>query len=433
MAALRRWAAAALAAVLLLAAAGPARAHAGLRSTTPAAGDTVRGSPPRLTLRFTEPVDAAQSGLRLLRPDGTVTVLLPQHDAGDVTAITSQLPPLAPGGYRVEWRTLSADGHPVDGSFVFYVAGDGTAASPRLAPPPAERAETKAAPPVPLLAAVLRGLGVGALACLVGLLVMVISSAAGDERVRRLALAMAWAAPLLLAAHALAWAAYARGGHGDGHSPLTHLLFQTGPGHLEMSRAALALLALWALALARMPKLALGFALVAVLATGVTGHPAAIHPAWTIPTKALHVAALAVWLGGLAALSTTAREGDGFRAMALRASSLALAAVLLILATGVVETLVLAPSLPLLVKSAYGAVLLAKLLGFAALVAMGARNRFRLVPRLPADDALIALRRSVRWELAVMAMVLLAAGVLAYVPVPRPPEPADPSVPVSHS
>jgi copper transport protein len=413
----RRRAGAALAAALLLASPGAARAHAGLVSSAPAAGDTLRQAPTRVVLRFTEPVDASSSGLVLLGSNLRIT-LAPRRDPGDVTALVAALPPLGPGGYRVQWRTLSADGHPVYGSFVFFVAGAGAAVGPA---PPEHPLEREVKPSFPVLAAVLRAAGVGSLAALAGVLMMMVASAPPPEaRVWRLALALAWAAPALLAAHALAWAAYARGGHGDGGAPLRHLLFETGPGHLEMTRAALALLALWALALARRPGLALGFAALAIVATGLTGHPAALHPAWTVPAKAIHVAAVALWTGGLAVLYLTAARGGDHRALALRVSSLSLAAVVALTVTGAVQAWLFAPSLALLANSTYGAVLLAKLLGMAVLVAIGARNRWRLVPRLPADDARASLRRAVRWELAVMALVLLAAGVLAYVPVPHP-------------
>jgi copper transport protein len=410
-----RWAAAVLsAAALLLASPGAARAHAGLLSSTPAAGDTLREAPRRIVLRFTEPVEASSSGLVLLGWDGRAVTLVPQRDLADVAAFTAELPTVVPGGYRVQWRTLSADGHPVEGSFVFFVGAPGAT----LAPAPPERAmEEAASPAARVLAAALRGLGVGALAALYGLLLIVTRiGSAGDERTRRLVLALAWAAPVLLAAHAVAWAVYARGPGGG--EPLGHLLFGTLPGRVEVVRAGLAVLALWALALARRPGLALGFAAAAVAASGFTGHSAAIHPAWSVPAKAIHVAAVAVWTGGLAVLFVTTRRDADHRALAVRVSSLSLAAVVALAATGALQTLLFAP-LALLVRSTYGAVLLAKLVGMAVLVAIGARNRYRLVPRLPAEDARVSLRRAVGWELAVMSLVLLAAGLLAYVPVPR--------------
>lgn len=411
---MRRWAAAAFTAALLLAGARTADAHAGLVSSTPAAGDTLRSAPARLVLRFTEPVEASSSGIVLLTPDGGALTLPPRRDPADVASLLADLPALGPGGYRVEWRILSADGHPVDGSFVFYLAD----AHGMATPAPAERALAPPSSPLPrLVAAGLRGLGVGALAALGGLLAFALRFGLGEEpRVRRWMNILSAAGALLLAAHAAAWAVYARGSTSE---PLGTLLTATAPGRVELARAALALLALWAIALARRPGLALAFVAAAVAASGFAGHSLAIHPAWSVPAKALHVAALSVWLGGLVALRLTTRGGEGFRVIAEQVSNLSLAAVLVLAATGVAQTLLFSPGLALLACSAYGAVLAAKLAGMAALLGLGARNRYRLVPALPADGARAALRRSVAWELAVMTFVLLAAGLLAYVPVPR--------------
>jgi len=281
-----------------------------------------------------------------------------------------------------------------------------------------------AVPSTPWLAAALRGMGVGALAAAAGvLLLLFLGRATPEPRVEHLALGLSLAAVVLLAAHALAWAAYARDPFGN--EALLHPLTATQPGQLELIRLGFALMAVWAIGLARRVEFALVMAVMGVASTGVAGHAAAIEPAWNIPAKALHVCALAVWAGGLAVLAWTGRRGDEFRATALRASSLSLGAVAVLLATGVVQTLLVSPGLARLLHSTYGTVLIAKVIGMAVLVALGARNRYRLVPHLPADDARAALRRAVRVELAVMLLVLLAAGLLAYVPVPRVPY--DPS------
>jgi copper transport protein len=421
VAALRRWTAAALvAAAVLVGAPRTVAAHAGLVSSTPAAGDTLRQPLARLRLRFSEPVEAVSSRLALRTGDGRTLVLTPRADPADVAAVLAELPALADGGYRVEWRILSADGHPVDGSFTFVVNAGGQArGSVDLAPPaPAEAADAPAGGP-PGGAALLRGLGVGVLAAAAGLLLFLAWIAPADSgRTRTLAFLLAWAAPLLLAGHAAAWAAYA--GVTGGTPATTELFSGTLPGRVEAARVLLALLALWALALARRPGLAFVFSAAAVVVSGWSGHSAALHPVWTVPARAVHVGALAVWIGGLLAVVSTAEEGEPFRALARRVSSLSLAAVVLITVTGVVQTILFVPDLRRLFSTLYGAVLLAKLVGFAALVALGARNRFRLIPGLPAPASRVALRRSVAWEIALMVLVLLAAGLLAYVPVPRP-------------
>jgi putative copper resistance protein D len=63
-----------------------------------------------------------------------------------------------------------------------------------------------------------------------------------------------------------------------------------------------------------------------------------------------------------------------------------------------------------LFTSAYGLTALAKILGLTALIALAARNRTRLVPTLPASRA--RLLRSVRHEIMLGLLILLAAGLI---------------------
>jgi putative copper export protein len=64
--------------------------------------------------------------------------------------------------------------------------------------------------------------------------------------------------------------------------------------------------------------------------------------------------------------------------------------------------------------------MLAKSAGFAALVAFGAYNRFRLIPALDAGEAgARPLRKSVRLEIIVVMVTVLIAVVLSQVPSPQ--------------
>jgi methionine-rich copper-binding protein CopC len=106
-------------ALLFLPLALVAQAHSELRSSVPAAGARLGVSPPRIELRFNEPVqltalrlvDAHQATIRLHRETG-------MEARADATAV---LPPLAPGGYRIVWAAISADGHPIRGTIRFEV------------------------------------------------------------------------------------------------------------------------------------------------------------------------------------------------------------------------------------------------------------------------------------------------------------------------
>ena len=112
-----------LTAILFLAPAGEAMAHARLVKADPAVGSTVANAPTRIWLKFNEVIRPAASGVKLTGPDGHGVVLSPlTKDPKDPTAVAAPTPPnLAPGLYKVEWKALSPDGHHTQGDFGFTV------------------------------------------------------------------------------------------------------------------------------------------------------------------------------------------------------------------------------------------------------------------------------------------------------------------------
>jgi putative copper export protein len=204
-------------------------------------------------------------------------------------------------------------------------------------------------------------------------------------------------------------------------SDSTSALLASSIGKIELWRTGLAMLALWALALARRQRLALLFAIAALVVSGASGHSAAIDPVWTEPARALHLLAGAAWLGSLLYLVSYDRDASGtFARDASRVSTIALVGAIIVILSGVLQALLFLSSPGDLFSSAYGAVLLAKIVGFLILVAFGAHHRYRILPRL-AHDATISGRftATVRSEVAVMAIVVLLGGLLAYVSPPH--------------
>ena len=418
----------------------PPATHATLVSSEPTANSRLTASPPRVRLVYSEPVEGRLARVTLVPTTGAPIVLRAGADPRDVHAVIAVVDSLAPGSYRVEWRVVSADGHPVDGKFVFAV-GDTTLGSPAPNPPATPAAEPEPdqdlEPDVwgpeafgaPIVPAVLRGAALAALMATAGLLLCLAGAAPNapqmrDRRVRALISVVAVAAPVLLGAHLVAWLINTSPEHELDASWVTSALGTT-VGQIELARTALALLALWAWWLARRPRIALAFAAMALAVSGAAGHSAAIQPAWAVPAKAIHLLASAVWLGGLLWLAVRPVSDDiaVFATDAHRVSSRALTAVIAVAFTGVVQTRLFLPSWGDLVTSAYGWLALAKAAGFLALVAFGAYNRQRLIPRLAAAARSVTdvavLRASVARELVVMALVILLGGLLAYVPPPE--------------
>lgn len=389
--------------------------HAHLVASIPAAGDTVRETPAVLRLEFSEPVEHALSRIRILGPDGSEIELEVRADPADVRALLASPPLLASGGYRVVWRIVSTDGHPVAGDFAFYVLLSAVPDTTLLAPPPPVPEASRSV--VGVVAA--RWATLSALLALAGLLAFAPSD--------RMVLALALAAPFLLAVQLAAWAVYAA--PDAGLAEAIGLALGTGSGRLDALRIVLAALALWAVGLARRPRLALAFAMAAVLTGAALGHALGTVPIVSIPAKGLHLVAAALWLGGLLAIARAGAGGPD-PALARRVSSVALAAVVAIAVTGVLQALVLLPDLGALFGSTYGRVLLAKVAGLALLAGFGAHHRGRLLPRLADASTGRRLHGSVRREVAVFLAVAAVAAALAHIPPPGlPPSlpPAEPS------
>jgi copper transport protein len=400
-----------------------AAVHAHLVSSSPADGEALEESPREIRLVFSEPVEAALS--RVVFVSATAERVVPvRADSTDVRVLVGELPSLPVAEYRVDWRTVSADGHPVEGSFRFTVLGPAvvdSAASVRPAPAPAPAgghagghgdSGPNAATGV---SAILRGLALFSLLVLAGWLVQIVSLEDPSRGALRVAVVLAIAASALLGAHFAVWLWHVTPAGG---APDLAAALRTGPGRVEAIRVGLALLALWAVGLAKRPWPALTLALAAVLVSGATGHSAGIDPRWSIPLKSLHLIALAVWMGGVAWLAVAALGDDALRASAARVSGLALGAVAVVGLTGLGQSALFLPGLDAVIGSAYGRLVLAKAAGLAALVAFGGWNRVRLMPRLAAGDGPKALRASTRRELALMLAISLVAGILAYVPPP---------------
>lgn len=417
----------------------PSAKHATLVSSEPAANSRLASAPTQVRLVYSEPIEGKLAKVSIVPASGTTIVLRAGGDPRDVHAVIAPVDALSAGTYKVQWRVVSADGHPVDGSFSFTV-GDTTASTPvapvtppQPAPEPREEPEVwgPAAFGAPLIPAVLRGTGLGALMAAAGLLLFMAgakpnAAQRGDARLRSVTTTFAIAAPVLLGAHLVTWLintspdlkfdpAWAA-------SALT-----TTVGKIELWQVGLTILALWAWWLARRTRLALLFAAAAVVVSGAVGHAAAIAPAWAVPAKAIHLLASAIWVGGLLWLLIRPAGDDVllFATDADRVSSRALWAVVAVAFTGVVQTRLFLDSWSGLVTSAYGLLVLAKTAGLLVLVAFGAYNRQRVMPRLtgtPNATEVSVLRASVTREIVVVAIVILLGGLLAYVPPPNETE-----------
>lgn len=161
-------------------------------------------------------------------------------------------------------------------------------------------------------------------------------------------------------------------------------------------------------------------------AIGGEGVEGVLHPAADV----LHLIAAAAWLGmlvplalllGLAADDAAALAT--VRAATLRFSTLGLVSVGTLLASGIVNTWYLVGSIPALLDTDYGRLVLVKIALFSLMVAVAAVNRQRLTPTLVIDRRAAAiartrrqLRRNATIEASLGAVVIAVVAVLGVLP-----------------
>ena len=460
----------------------PASAHATLATTTPADGARLSAAPSEVRLEFTEAVELGAGYARVLAPGGE------RVDAGgaavDGAVVTIPLRGGLPdASYVVTYRVVSEDSHPISGAYAFVV-GDG-----ELLAPSAVTGEQDLDPVVAGALPAARWLGFAGVALGFGVPVfLLVCWPAGwaVPRMRRLASIGLAAAVLGGLMTFLLQGPYAAGtGLGSLLDPsLLATTTSSAFGLTLLLRVLCALLLAAALAVIWRRRTRPSAALIAVaavpaaglvLTTAAVGHPVAGPlPALAVPITAVHVTAMAVWLGGLTALLTgVVRPGVPPAVMATALptfSRLAFWAVVALAATGILQSVREVGSPVAVVTTTYGWLLVAKLLLVLLLLAAAGiarawvqqhlgvpRNRPRgrrvtahafteaadtvaqhaAGTRQPveveaATADLGAFRRSVLVEVAVGAVVLALSAVLVGTPPARSQvaEPVDVTLPL---
>ncbi|CNF78628.1 copper resistance protein CopC [Mycobacterium tuberculosis] len=426
----------ALAALALLAV--PADAHTALRSSTPADGEVVAGTPARVSLTFTEPVRPVPGGVRVLGPEG-------RDVSGDLSAEGSEvtvtvLPPAASdagqGTYTVSWRVVSADSHPVAGAFTFAVGhpsatpaggGDGIA--------PDHSGDVQA---VPVLRTTARFLAYAGFAMLAGVAAFCAYAYRKGPELRwvRRVMATGWAALVAGTLGALLlYTPYTNGtGLASAFRPASlREAMLDAAGRALVVQAAIAVVSplLLRRAWAALPvshgrqRLVFGAcAAVAACALAATwplsGHAVAgPRPLVTTLAGTAHVCAMALWVGGLTALALTVRarpDDPAAVTAAARFSWVAAGSVGVLALTGLHQARLRVETPEALTTTRYGVTLLVKLALVAGVLAVAFFSR-RALRRRRTAAVPVRLGRLVAVETAgTLAVIMVTAPLVSMQP-----------------
>lgn len=113
--------------LLALALAPPAvHAHDTLIATDPEDGATLETSPEQITLTYSANILDVSPVVRISDEDGELlTEITPRVEGPD--AIADIADPLPAGTHTIQWRVVSSDGHPIEGTFTITVEQDAAA------------------------------------------------------------------------------------------------------------------------------------------------------------------------------------------------------------------------------------------------------------------------------------------------------------------
>ena len=435
-----------LAAAAALALPAAAWAHAALLRTDPVASRTINKAPTEVRLTYSEPVEPRFAIVSVTDAQGSqVTAGDPASVPGQPQTLVTPLRNVPEGWYLVFWRVISADGHPVRGAFTFAI-GPNAGPPPQFQVPSLSETATTTQLLIARWAVFLTLFAALGLFVLRALIARPVARLVSGTSLRPLSIALGVALVAALVAVpiyvVLATAQFTLRSAFDLGDVLP-VARASGFGRdfldLELVLALFAAAATVSIAVDRPERpqrsvvelLALTAALVAgagtLLLPALAGHAGQKSPrGLALPLDAVHLAAGAIWLGGLIGLVVfwlnVGREG---RVAALgvvvpRFSAVAFVSVLVLIGTGIGQSLLELPTLATLWQTSYGKALVVKIvLLFAALV-LAAVNLARTKPRLqaagarPSDGpgAALLLRRLVQGEILFVVGALFAAAVL---------------------
>ena len=393
----------------------PALAHNTFDSSSPFEGETIESSPAQWSITFAKSVPLETFSGEIINGDGIRTQLTNAVHGSSDNIVVVQLPPTLAGAITARWKLVSSDGHVVSGRVAFSV-GATTTSTVAAATPSSSEPETTVdateefnnATSVPeAVRWSLRMLGYLAIIFLGGLIfaeIFLAEGALAASAGRRL---------LLMSSAAITVVPILQGwiflADVDGYSffkaPLnTFDLFSSTPGSMMLTRALTGAAISYATIVA-WPQLTntikerqtIGLIGLYLVTLAYTSHSRSqALPLLGIPVDVLHVAASAVWLGGLAVIALTVIPlVDPKNALLTytRYGRYAQYAVITIVITGVIQTLRLhGVSLSSLFGERHGQILLLKIVAVGLMLKVGDINRRRLLKNLPTEESSMTKR-----------------------------------------
>ncbi|WP_188988447.1 copper resistance CopC/CopD family protein [Paenibacillus nasutitermitis] len=399
---------------------GTAQAHAELERSIPEANTRLDGTPEAVELFFNEPIEPKAGTVEVLDAKSNSVTSNDPVVSQDRKSLKLQLPKLGEGVYTVSYQVISADGHPVSGSYVFVIGNppegiDASTFDPHKAMGHEGHSSTTQLSTEQFVLYAVRIAYYASLLLAAGFMLWSVltrsrSTLAEDTLKKWGQLGMR----ALLVSSLLYVFIHSREILKDyPSSEYSRLFLSTSIGQIWVALILLAIAGFAALRFNRAVKLVWLAAILGV--ESWSGHAVVFRPKLlSVLFDFIHLAAAAVWVGGLVlVLALWFRDRKEAGRFALGFSKAALLSIAVLALSGVGMTLLFLPSLNYLFYTSWGILLMVKT-GFVLLVLVTGGILHMRTRRgdLPTTALL-------RIDAGLMAAIVVAAALFTYIsPVP---------------
>ncbi|WP_284036310.1 copper resistance protein CopC [Neobacillus sp. 114] len=398
--------------LFLLATPKAAFAHAVLEKAVPAQDIHLQSSPKEITLTFNERLENEFFTLKVFDENGEEIGRTKAKLSVDQKELDLKLPKLADGNYTVSYQVVSADGHPVKGSYIFSV-GEGFAGKSKTVPIQQgdELSPLTSVGRIFYYLALLLAAGWiwwGAMAR--KQLVLLHELKQSHESIARLLL-------MVFIIANFEFGAMLAGGYLDqwSLSNLIAMIIDTTAGLSWMITTILLLLGF--VILFRNPWVDSVWVVLILGAKSVNGHAFAFEPRLlTVSLDLLHLLAAAIWAGGLLYILLYIKKFQEHVQKFIKLfSAAALISMVVLIGTGLISTFIYLPKIQYLLETRWGTLLIVKTNLVLVVIAVAAALRLYLKKQ---DEGNI--RRLVKLDFILMLSIVCIVGALTYLsPIPE--------------
>jgi copper transport protein len=395
-----------------------ASAHASLVQAVPEANSHLSESPSVISVTFNEQLDTGLYYIKVLDHKGSAVTNQSAKMNAEQTGLELELPKLPDGIYLVSYHVISGDGHPVGGSYPITIGNPPLSSDSPTVPSATvhQHGGAQSLTVSSLMQYLARGLWYFTLLALTGWVVWLrIPKAGGAESRQSLA---AWTLNLqrahFVALLLLIFTHMEDLIGGGGTKEIWELFTGTGIGFSWILMLGLSLLGFLVLQRFAWVDVLWAFALLAVKSG--SGHAVAFSPRLaTIPLDFIHLAAAALWVGGLLLLAVKWRKKEANTSVYVRTfSNMAFISIVVLTLSGSASILLFLPKLRYLLDTQWGILMLVKI-GVVLLV-IGIAAMLRVILKKQGKEQ---AQRWIKVDFSLMLVIVILVGFITYTaPVP---------------